>query len=455
MRSSESIYMKTKSRPGARILAIIMMAVICAASLPLLGSSGKAEAASLAATGKIIWSNTNLRKAASTSSDSLGTLKKNTKVVIEEEVFISGTSTKKSKRWYKVRTKGKTGYVRADLVKDIKYNTIEAVTSDALNCRKGPATTFKKIGLAKEGSDLTLLLPAIRSGNSQIWYRAKKGNKVVYVCGSYVNYAQAIQVDLNGRTKLAKALLSNPTNGGKVRYVGTFDKNNCTKKIKVTGYGSSVVPQGLAYSGDRYYVLFGMKGSQAIVTYGTDGKRLKASKFSFNMGHPNGITYDPVTGICYIFKGNQKTIYTWNPRTNKFGKSKTPYSSSGIAYDDETKLLYASSHTGIRIYSSDGKFTHQRLFARCKPGISHYIQDCGAGGGFVFHCISGSNKHGANYLDVYRIADNKYLGTIKIGLGETESVIVDNEGYVELLINHSGTHTEYIWKTPLNVKDLK
>jgi hypothetical protein len=166
------------------------------------------------------------------------------------------------------------------------------------------------------------------------------------------------------------------------------------------------------------------------------------------------MTWDPVTKLCYIFRGNQKTIYTWDPATGKFGKAKTPYSSSGVAYSKGEKVLYATSRTGIRIYTAEGDFTHLKLFPRCSHKGKHYIQDCGAQDGFVFHAVSGSNKHSTNYLDIYRAADSKYLGTIKITLGETESVLINNDGYIELLVNHKGTHKDYIWRTPLNIKDL-
>ena len=105
-------------------------------------------------------------------------------------------------------------------------------------------------------------------------------------------------------------------------------------------------------------------------------------------------------------------------------------------------------------YGSDGKFRLQAAFGRCSHSFWHSAQDCGAGGGFLFHAVSGANYRSVNYLDVYRISDRKYLGSINVTLGEVESAIVDNKGYVELLINHGGT-TDYVWRTPLNIKDLQ
>ena len=254
--------------------------------------------------------------------------------------------------------------------------------------------------------------------------------------------------------KLVAGLLSNPTNGGSARYVYTFDSSNCRKLFEITGFSKALVPQAMTFTGSEYYILYGMNPMQAIVTYSANGQKTKSGGFAFNIGHPNGITWDPQTGLCYIFKGGQTTIYTWNPRTNKYGKSKTPYSSSGLAYDKTTNVIYASSETGIRIYSADGRFKHQKLFSRCKHSGKTHVQDCGAQDGFIFHGVSGANKHKTNYLDVYRASDCKYLGSIRIALGEIESAVVGNDGYLQLLVN-TPQRTDYIWKTPLNINDLK
>ena len=455
------IAMKKISTITKKAVTLMLAAAMILTALPVLSApSFTAEAASVTGKGKINDSYVNIRKSATTNSASLGLLNKGTALTIHMEVFTTATSNSASNRWYKVTTGSKTGYVRADFVNVTGFGSTSAVATDALNYRKGPATTFSKLGTMAMGTQITLQLPARRSGSSDIWYRAKIGSKTGYVCGDYVKVGKSIFItktkkQLKGKSALAQALLRNPTGGGDARIVYTFDTSNCKKLFAIKGYKNAKVPQGFAFTGSKYYILYGMAAGQSIVTYSAKGKRLDASKFSFCIGHPNGITWDPVTKMCYIFKGNQKTIYTWNPATGKFGKSATPYSSSGVAYDKETNRLYATSHTGIRAYSTNGSFTHMKLFSRCSHGFFHYIQDCGAGGGFIFHGISGANKRSTNYLDVYRAKDNAYLGSIKITFGEIESAVVGNDGYVRLLINELGDDTDYIWKTPLNVNELK
>ena len=444
-----------------KTVTLMLAAAMIFTALPVLNAPAfTAEAASLTGSGKVNDNEVNLRKKATTSSDSLGLLNKGTKVTIYTEVFTSATSNSASKRWYKVSTSSKTGYIRADFVDVSRFGSKSAVSTDYLNYRKGPGTTFKVLGTTGVGAQITLQLPAHRSGSSESWYRAKVNGRTAYVISDYVKPGKSLFItktkkQLEGKSDLAKALLKNPQGGGDARIVYTFNTSNCTKLFSIKGHKNATVPQGLAYTGSKYYVLYGMAAGQAIVTYSDKGKRLDASKFSFCIGHPNGITWDPVTKRCYIFKGYTTRIYTWNPASKKFGKSSTPYSSSGVGYDKTTGRIYASSRTGIRAYSADGSFTHKKLFSRCDHGIFHYTQDCGAGGGFIFHGISGANKRTTNYLDVYRAADNAYLGSIRVKLGEIESAVVGNDGYVRLLINTMGDDTDYIWKTPLNVNELK
>lgn len=419
-----------------------------------------AEASSITASGSISDNEVNLRKSASADSESVGLLNRGARLTIHMEVFTGSTSDAAEKRWYKVTAGNKSGYVRADFVDISKYSSKSAVSTDVLNYRKGPATTFGVIGTMGTGAQMKLQLPAKRSGSKEHWYRVKVNGKTGYVIRDYVKFGKSPFItkskkQLEGKSDLAKALLSYPAGGGEARVVYTFSPSNCKRMFSIKGYKNAKVPQGLAFTGSKYYILYGMAAGQAIVTYSSRGERLSSSKFSFSIGHPNGITWDPVTKMCYIFKGYTKRIYTWNPETKKFGKAKTPFVSSGVGYDKTTKRLYASSRTGIRAYSSDGSFTHRKLITRCSHSIFHYNQDCGAGGGFIFHGISGANKKTTNYLDVYRATDNAYLGTIKITLGEVESAVVGNDGYLRLLINTMGNDTDYIWKTPLNVNELK
>lgn len=439
-----------------RLAVMLLMAVVAVAALPYasagFGDGSTFTVSAAAPTSKGVTTDlVNVRKSATTSSKSLGLLKKGTKVTISNEVFTSKTNASAIYRWYRISGGGKSGYIRADLIKMTAYGNGKGFTTDDLNCRVGAGTSMSRTGCLAAGTNVRVCHSATAAGSSTKWYRIFVGKKCYCVCGDYIAFGGGV----SGSKGIASKLQAKATNGGSARYVGTLDSSNCSRVMSVRGDSGAYVPQGMAYTGSAYYIVFGMSDRQRIVTYSTSGKRLRSSAFPFNMGKPNSITYNPTTKKCYIFKGSQTTIYTWTPSTNKYGRATTPYSSSGIAFDTTTKKMYASSLTGMRVYSGDGKFRHEKFFSRCDHAGRTYVQDCGASRGYVFHALSGSYKFGTNYLDVYRARDGKYLGSFKVDLGELEGVIVDSNGYVQLLVNCGGTYTEWIWKTPINVKNLK
>ena len=101
----------------------------------------------------------------------------------------------------------------------------------------------------------------------------------------------------------------------------------------------------------------------------------------------------------------------------------------------------------------DGHFNLIRNVGRISRKAPYYFQDCGAYGGIMMHCVSGKNYRGTNYIDFYDMINGKYIGSIKCELGEVESLIVDEEGYIELLSN-TKKKEDLIWKTPINMNDL-
>lgn len=449
-----------------RIIAAALIVLMCAAAFPVFGG-GTSHADSIIAAGRINKS-VSMKKKCSSSSKNVKKLKKNTAVYVNYEVNTSKKSAAASNRWYNVSVGGKTGFVKANRVGITIWAGVPGYTVAAVNYRSGPGTTFKKLGTANSGTAVTILLPSKRPGGA-IWYKVLVNGRTAYMHSKYVSlgtpesrietgissgFQEQFSNVVNKITNNPGALLSQTaTSGGQSRVVYTFDTKNCTKLFAVTGDGETQVPQGFTFTGSEYYVLFGMNNSQCIITYDANGKRKSVYRFPENLGHLNGISWDPQTGLCYIFKGNQQEIYTWNPATNQPGIATTKYSSSGVGYDNVTNKLYASSTSCIRVYSADGNFTYDGLIYRCKPGIEHSVQDCGAGNGYIFHGITSKSDRFLNYLDVYRASDRMYLGSIKVTIDEIESIVVGNDGYIQLLINNN-TRTDYVWKTPLNVYDL-
>ena len=406
----------------------------------------------------------NVRKSATTKSDIVFGLDNNACIHINKVVFASKTKTSATSKWYYITAEGKSGYLRSDLVDNIKYDTVSAKTTASLNYRVGAGTSMKKIGTLKKGKKITVSLAAKAKGSDSKWYRIKVGSKSYYSLAKYIKITER-KSGSSSKCDVAEALLKKSTNGKKVRVVYTFTTANCKKRFSVKGSSESKggkVPQGMAYDGSNYYILFAMDNTrQCIAKYTKDGKRKKLIEIPDNLGHLNGMTWDDINKVLLITKGNQYKIYTYCPSTGEFGTASTkPRSNSGVAFDSKSNLLYFTSKgTGktkgyVNCYQADGKYTYESCINRCTRSGTYYVQDCAAYNGFIFHCISTGTKTGnQNYIDVYRASDSSYLGTIQFEMGEVESAIVRN-GYLEILCNTPGV-PDYIWKTNLKVTDLE
>lgn len=398
-----------------------------------------------------------VRKLPSTNSNKISWANNNASLKIKDMVFTTTSNTRKKNVWYHVTVNNETGYIRSDLVDSLKFVGKKTTTTDKVNYRNGAGTGMKKIGTLKKGASLTICLPTYAKSSPIIWYRAIIKNKVRFISAKYVSYNG--NPNLNNKCPCATALLKNATSGGSVRKVFTFDSNNCIKKLTTKAESSSTcshVPQALAFSGSNYYVLYAMNGeSQYIIRYNPDGSGRK--RFSTGKkGHLNGMTWDANSKKIIYTKGLQYTVYTLDPSNGKFSTATTtPHSNSGVGYDKKKKYMIFSSKTAINTYMADGIYTCTDEFERCSRSGTYYVQDCCAQNGFVFHCVSiGDKTGGNNYIDVYRVIDGKYMGSIQVKLGEIESAIVNNKGYLEILINAT-SWTDYVWRTPLKISDLK
>ena len=244
-----------------------------------------------------------------------------------------------------------------------------------------------------------------------------------------------------------------PAGGASARVIYHLDSDNCEVVKKVTGANGAVIPQGLAYTGDKYIISYGMGNPNRVISFDTDGDGKDVSVPKLSLGHPNGFTYAEENGLCYCAKGWTSKVYTYEPSTNKYGSVNLSYGCSGIGYDRKEKLLYTCSRTAMIAYDiSDGYSIKYRCGVVNHSGHT-YTQDCGGHAGIMFRCLSGSSKHGINYIDMYDMKNGRYLGTLSCDLSEVESCIVDNDGFLEILANNS-SGIDYIWKTPLNVDTL-
>ncbi len=252
-----------------------------------------------------------------------------------------------------------------------------------------------------------------------------------------------------------KVISASPVSSGGARanIIYSVDSSNCEVVKVVTGAGSASVPQSFGYTGEKYIIAYGMSGSQRIVTYNVDGDGKSVSVPKVELGHPNGFCYSDSTGLCYCVKGWSGRCVTYDPETDGYDVITLPAGCSGIAYDRIRNQFYTSSRTAMRVYSGDGKFSSVRSTGVVVHSGHTYTQDCGGHAGIMMRCLSGSSKHGTNYVDLYNMVNGTYLGTIACELSEVESAVCDKDGYMLLLCNNSG-YEDYIWKTDINIEDI-
>jgi hypothetical protein len=241
--------------------------------------------------------------------------------------------------------------------------------------------------------------------------------------------------------------------GASAHVIYHLDADNCEVVKAITGSGGAVVPQGLGYTGDKYIVSYGMGNPNRIISFDVDGDGKDVSVPAISLGHPNGFTYADENGRCYCVRGWSSKAVTYEPTSGKYDSVTLPYGCSGIGYDRKEKLLYTCSRTAMVAYdiSAGYEIVHRTGVVRHSGYV--YTQDCGGYGGIMMRCLSGSNKHGTNYIDLYDMRKGTYLGSFSCDLSEVESAIVDKDGFLEILANNT-SGTDYIWKTQINMDTL-
>lgn len=373
-------------------------------------------------------------------------------IIVETEELNARAQNLKEGTEYQVEIKAYT----EDGVEGIPSRPTKFCTKKRQNLEG--ATSFFKLTSSKnfEVANGAMTKLACKSSNTKVATVDDKGVVDIKGSGSATITVQAEETDDYLPAKKTVKLTVIPSlerNAGGAAFGVVHSIGPSDVKTVMRVYCDGRTPQSLAFTGKKYIIAFGDWGSQRIVSYNKEGSGRSVAVPSHNLGHPNGFTYCNKTELCYSVRGKTTQIDTYNPSNGAFGTTRMPYQAAGICYDRVDKVIYTTSQTGIRVYSGDGRFIQKKLIYNIKHPMFIYTQDSCGHAGFVFRCISGSNKHAQNYIDMYRVSDSKYLGSIRVnGLGELESAIVDNEGYLELLVN-SGT--DYIYRTNIRVEDLR
>ncbi len=172
----------TKIKRSAAIIIALMMFMTVFAVMPLTDYGkvyGTGETAQVTA------SLLNVRSGAGTKYSKIGSLTKGKTFVITGSAKDSSGVT-----WYKFKYGSKTGYVSSKYV-NIKQNTVTSVsntkgtTTDALNVRSGPGTSYSKLGLLSKGASFTIK-GKVQDFSGVWWYTFSYNGKTGYVSSAYV-----------------------------------------------------------------------------------------------------------------------------------------------------------------------------------------------------------------------------------------------------------------------------
>lgn len=133
-----------------------------------------------------------IRKTASTTSSKVVLAKNNAKLTISRVVFTTKNKTTSKYKWYYVTCSGKKGYIRSDLVDNIKYSAVSGTTTGPVYYRGGAGIGMKSYGRLSKGKKLMIYLSARDYNTKLVWYLTKVGSSYRYVSSNYVKITGSI-----------------------------------------------------------------------------------------------------------------------------------------------------------------------------------------------------------------------------------------------------------------------
>ena len=225
--------------------------------------------------------------------------------------------------------------------------------------------------------------------------------------------------------------------------LGSINGSN-TSRIKSNGsYNGYSIAQSFTWLGNNEYVVSycsgGAKNRSQLVKFRGKSKVLKTEKSS-SAKHGNGLCYNSRTGKLYSARASlgggdrhYLTMFEASSLKELGTKKISGCTASSIGYDAGTdRYIINQEHYVIILNSKLKKIKKIRKKRSALPQDSNCYNGLGL-------CVNQNNT-----IDVWRMSDGKYCGTISCsGLGEIESVCVNDSGNLILL----GTYSMYKGKS--------
>lgn len=317
--------------------------------------------------GTVTTSSLNVRKGPDTSYSKLGTMKKG------KTFSVTGKVTNKyGKLWYRLTYDGKTGYVSSNHIKTTKVNsssftvtevenTKGTITATNLNVRKGPGTSYSKLGSVKKGYSFKITGKA-KDTKGKYWYRFSFNGKNGFVHSSYVTTKSTSEYTVESVSNINGTVKEGPLNvrkgpGTKYETLGTIAEG---KKFKITGKAKDK-------SGDYWYRFdFDntkgfvhsdyVKTTKVIVAEAVTVKTATVtSSDGLNVRAGAGTSYDILTcldkGTVLTVTGSKK-----DNNDNLWYKFKYSSSKNGYVISDYVKTRTITSDSEFETYLNEEGF---------------------------------------------------------------------------------------------------
>ncbi|MCC3866306.1 SH3 domain-containing protein, partial [Terrisporobacter petrolearius] len=176
-------------------------------------------------------SNLNARKGPNTTYDKVASLKKNTKVTIV---------AKTDNGWYKIKLNSGYAYVSSQYIaiQTNKPDSSEtpcfagAIITDNINVRKGPSTTYAKIGSLKKNAKVSIV-----AKTSNNWYKIKFNNSYAYVSSQYVILTEIEELEYSATASILSDVYVRKGPNTNYEKIGTVKKDDKVNIVTITSNG--------------------------------------------------------------------------------------------------------------------------------------------------------------------------------------------------------------------------
>lgn len=291
-------------------LTVMVLALAMALSMFVVSANAAGTIAYGAAT--VTASTLNIRSGPGTSNAIVGTVSKNSRVVVMERT---------SDDWYKINHQGTQGYVSTDYLKNVlkaeNFNATGKVSGNGCRMRSKPNTSSSILGTYNSGIKMNII--GINNGWYKVQYNGKTG------------YMRSDLMDIVGATSSG-----NTSTSSRREEIVNF-------ALKYEGYryvygGESLAEGGFDCSGFVYYVFksnFGYSMNRtASAQYANDGVKISKSELQ-----PGDLVFFSDNGYSVthvgIYIGNNKFIHASNSRT-------------GVIISDLTSSYYTRVYWGAK-----------------------------------------------------------------------------------------------------------